>query len=163
MFIVYYREPEDIIEPEASEPADDSPLTADDFNGYDSDSTVVESPLPETSGSSSRPSSSELTESAKKKPRRDSFVPNDSLGVSTFKEALLCFAESRAQLKSEKKKDPEKIILPHHVQAYGQGLLERLSVFKRKRFYEVCKKVDELVYSEMLYGDCEQTLDDLLN
>jgi hypothetical protein len=134
-----------------------------DFDDEDIDSPVNDSPMPGTSASSSRPSSSELGESAKKKPRRCSITSIDSLDTNNFKDALLTYAEARAELRKDKSKEPEKNNLPVHVQAYGQSLLQRLSLIKGKKFYEVCKQLDDIVLHEIMYGDCAEAVDENFN
>jgi hypothetical protein len=134
-----------------------------DLDEEDCDSPVIDSPMPGTSASSSRPSSSELGESAKKKPRRCSITSIDSLDSNNFKDALLTYAEARAELRKEKTKEPEKNSLPVHVQAYGQSLLQRLSLIKGKNFYAVCKQLDDIVLHEIMYGECAEAIDEHLN
>jgi hypothetical protein len=134
-----------------------------DLDEEDCDSPVIDSPMPGTSASSSRPSSSELGESAKKKPRRCSITSIDSLDSNNFKDALLTYAEARAELRKEKTKEPEKNSLPVHVQAYGQSLLQRLSLIKGKNFCAVCKQLDDILLHEIMYGECAEAIDEHLN
>lgn len=112
--------------------------------------------MPEASGSS-RPSSSESV-SAAKRPRRDSLASCSSLDPMYIKDALVSFAEARDTSRNARKKEQEKSGIPRHVVAYGQGFLDKLSLFKGRKFLEVTKKIDDMLHFEIMSNDCEDAV-----
>lgn len=98
---------------------------------------------------------------AAKRPRQDSIVSNQS--VEALKHVLDSYADNRSRSRNERKTEPEKNRLPRYVEAYGTGLLDKLTFFSGRRFLEVTKKIDDLIHFEIMSDDCDKAVESHFN
>jgi hypothetical protein len=82
---------------------------------------------------------------------------NDSNGPS-LSDTLLSHAQSKIQLKNESKAESDDIF-PAHLRAFAENIMHKLKQLPPNKYHAACKKIDDLLYEELMSEDCTDAAD----
>ena len=84
-------------------------------------------------------------------------ISTDSTG-SVLRDALLSHAEKKLQLKNESKAGRDDMF-PAHLRAFAENVMHKLKQLPPNKYHATCKKIDDLLYEELMSEDCTNAAD----